>query len=306
MFILLPISVLGFTLNAVLTRAFQIKFPGKARLLTLYQGGFCLTAAIAFLCTSLMAREALFLPPLGLLLAALFGIFFYLAIALSAKGYALGSMSLTAIIFNMSLFLPLLYSVCFLNEVLTPIRILGIALILITMTLTALGGKGKNAEPVTLLWFVTVFFAFLSNGLTGVIQKGYFGVNADASTIFFMAIAYGTAALCFFLHVSLRACLGADKKTAPPSEEALVQGSGAPFPALTLFAVTSGLCSFGGNALLSMLCNEIDGSVLFPCANGGICVLSALSSFLMFKEKVTANKIIAIIIGLCAIVLLSL
>ena len=40
-----------------------------------------------------------------------FGIFFFLASAMSAKGNMIGSMALTSVIMNMSLIVPLLYSI---------------------------------------------------------------------------------------------------------------------------------------------------------------------------------------------------
>ena len=70
----------------------------------------------------------------------------------------------------------------------------------------------------------------------------------------------------------------------------------------------SGLGSYGGNALLGILSapGGIQGPVLYPCVNGGLCIVSALCSFLFFKEKPSARKLTAIGIGIVAIVLLNL
>ncbi len=70
--------------------------------------------------------------------------------------------------------------------------------------------------------------------------------------------------------------------------------------------ILAGLGSFGGNALLGILCIQVDAAVLSPSMNGGLGVASGLMSFLIFQARLTLRKAAAIVTGPVAIVLLNL
>lgn len=58
--------------------------------------------------------------------------------------------------------------------------------------------------------------------------------------------------------------------------------------------------------LATYLSTRIDGAVLYPVQSGGGFVLTVLFGFCFFKERVTVWKIIGLILGVGAIVLLNL
>ncbi len=226
-----------------------------------------------------------------LLSGMLFGVFYYVAVVASSNGYERGSMSLTSIIVNMSLFVPLLYSCLVLGDTLNLQRIIGIILIVLTMILAV--DRDKDAKKASLRWLVVVLCAFAANGITAVIQKEYVLRCGEQNTMVFMSVAYITASVLFFV-----TALGIKgEKDVRPAHAA---------PRLWLAAVVSGLGSFGGNALLGYLCNKVNGAVLYPCINGGLCVLCAVLSFLIFKETLSRRKLCAIAIGVTATVLICI
>ena len=63
---------------------------------------------------------------------------------------------------------------------------------------------------------------------------------------------------------------------------------------------------FTANGLLMGLNTSMPASVLYPMVNGGIGVIVAIVSCTFFRERITAQKLLAILTGLGAIVLLNL
>ena len=61
-----------------------------------------------------------------------------------------------------------------------------------------------------------------------------------------------------------------------------------------------------GQITLLAVNTKIPAIILFPCLNGGIALLSAIAFLSMFKEKINFSKIISLILGLVAIVLLAI
>ncbi len=287
-FILL--GVVAFSLNSVCTRFFQLRFSDPKRNISLYQAMFCLFAAILFFAFGDPGE----LPKADTVICGvLFGIFFFGAILASAIGFETGSMALTSVITNMSLLLPVLYSLLVLKESIDALHILGILLFLATFLLSS-GMAGK--EPIRLVWLSVVFAAFLSNGLTAVIQKHYILHAEQAQGLLLMCLAYLTAALLFFGEfLLLRRRIPA---TAPFSCKRLGQMTG--------LAMLSGIGSFGGNLLLTYLSDKVSGAVLYPCVNGGLCLLLTVISCCFFREKLNLRKLLALLCGGLAIVVLNL
>ncbi|MPN32724.1 hypothetical protein SDC9_180204 [bioreactor metagenome] len=54
------------------------------------------------------------------------------------------------------------------------------------------------------------------------------------------------------------------------------------------------------------LSTKIQAPVLYPSLNGGLCISVAAFAFLLFKEKMTLKKGMAIVTGIIAIVVLSI
>ena len=55
-----------------------------------------------------------------------------------------------------------------------------------------------------------------------------------------------------------------------------------------------------------MLCTEIPAGILYPTVNGGLCVITAMASFVIFREKPTVLKMLSILSGVAGIVILNL
>ncbi len=288
--LLLPLSVVGFALNGVCTKWFQQRLQRAPSSLLLYQGLFCLAAALCFGISSLPAF-ALDLYTLGM--GMLYGLLYVMAVWGLARGYQLGSLSLTDMLVNLSFVIPILYSVLFLHEGVRLTQAVGLVFLLAAFVLSYQSGEKGNGRTVH--WAILVFLAFLANGITAVIQKLYKREMPAAADGPFMGIAYLTAAALFLLLFWRR------RSAEEPRDRLTANPWG-----MTALAVVAGAGGFVGNGLLMRLSTQIDAVVLYPCVNGGLSLLLAAVSFLFFREKLTPRKGTAIAAGLVAIVLLNL
>ena len=76
--------------------------------------------------------------------------------------------------------------------------------------------------------------------------------------------------------------------------------------ALFFSSSAAGIGSCIGNGILSYLCTKINGGILYPFINGGLCVTVAIFSFAIFREKADKLKILSLITGIAAIILLNI
>lgn len=287
---LLLLTPFLFAVGSIGIRVFQLHFQNRRCAIWVFQGAYCIVATIAY---ATQIRQA---PDAGTaILAAIFGVFFFLATRNGARSYELGPMSLTSVISNSSLLIPTLVSVFVWNEVLTVRQIIGIVLLFATFIISA--NSEKNGGKVNLRWICVVFVAFLANGCTATLQK-FQEKRAVETGSAFLCIAYGTAALClagYSLYKYVR--------TDPSEPKVLFRGNPWLLAGLT---VASGLGSFGGNLLMQILCTKINGGIMYPVINGGLCVIVSLAAFFLFREKPTVRKCCAIVTGLAGIIILTI
>ncbi len=286
-------AVLAFSTNTLMTRTFQIKFQNSKHAINLYQALFCFTASVAYLSSALVQRVKFDIHIL--LPALLFGGCFSLAVLCSARCMEMGLMSLSSVITNLSLVLPVIFSWTVLGEAVELNAVIGLALIILTLVLSSLSASNDKCQDFK-KWLLFVSIAFLANGSSAIVQKQYKAQYGSEDLMMFMGCAYFISCVIFAVTYIKR-----NAKSELPVSRQIKHLKLFPL----IFAV-SGLGSFAGNGLLGYLCDKVNGGVLYPCINGGLCVVVAISSFLIFKEKPSKNKVAAIFTGVLAIVLLNL
>ena len=70
--------------------------------------------------------------------------------------------------------------------------------------------------------------------------------------------------------------------------------------------IMSSMGGFIGNSILMSLNTAMPASLLYPLVNGGIAVIVAIASCVIFQEKLTLQRLLTILTGLAAIVALNL
>ncbi len=285
-------GVLAFAANCLCVRIFQLRCARGRKDTDLFQAAFCTVGAVAYLASAGFEMELELAQGAS---AVLYGIFFASATLFSAACFQCGPMSVTSVIGNSSVVIPVLYSCVVLKEDITAFQIAGLLLLLVTFSFGAAASRDDGGKRVNVKWLVFLLIYFFSNGASAVVQKVYkLSANAsDGNT--YMSVAYMTAAAILAL-----SCL---RKTA---KEPKAPRDGKTVLLSVFLMLAAGLGSFIGNGVLMKLSTEIPAGVLYPFINGGLCVTVAVCSILLFREKMTLKKALTIFVGLAAVIILNL
>ena len=144
-------------------------------------------------------------------------------------------------------------------------------------------------------WYLLVFLAFFFNGMGAVLLNIYGRVAAAGQRNSYLALGYFVSALIYLAnHAMIR------RHTGPVAFRKLLR------PILPVLLLMSSMGGFIGNSILMSLNTAMPASLLYPLVNGGIAVIVAIASCVIFREKLTMQRLLTILTGLAAIVALNL
>lgn len=257
-----------------------------------FNGIMFLTAALLF-CPSVIKNGVTFLTCVsGIIMGILsvsFQIFYICA-------FSKGKMTLTVIINNFSMLLPMAVSFILFKEDFGALKITGTILALISFVFSV--SKEKTADCTAtrknnFLWLIFTMLVFLSNGLISVNQKVY-SMSAQKLQVFeFVAVAYITAAAMSFLILGVIS-LRNKKFTYAKQPEVLISGC--------LVGILLGVFQ----CLNTYAASVIDGTILYSAYNCGVSLLTTVTGRIIFKEKLSAKQYAGVFIGIAAILFLCL
>ena len=255
------------------------------------------------------------------------GISFLLAVAMLLLAVGKGDYSVSVIIINLSFFIPILLSAIFLDEKISLLQILGIAVLFFVIVFSniQLGGKGKkqgkggadlsqeqgggkdpsgkeslpkqgekNTAKAPLfkknanVWIFYAILACVFNGLVNFCLKvqQYYSPSQGQDTFYFImhlvSFLIGT-----ILVVSVK---GARVQRRHPAY-------------IPLAAAGLGLCVAFNYYPMSYLTEQVSAALLFGVATAGAILMSLVSGWIFFREKVTVRSIVSIVCCILAIAL---
>ena len=290
-FLLAILSASAHSVSSVSLRLYQTKLQKSVADLRLFQGLAMLLAAI---CYFTLNGFSLALDKTGLLLALCYGLDLVLTGITVSICYQCGPMSLTSVISNACVVLPIAVGCIFYGEVMHFNQILGIVLLAITLALPCFE-SGNTGGKISWQWFPLILLAFFFNGMGAVLLNIYGRVADAAGRNAYLSIGYFVGAFCY-----LCISFSHHKRMHIKPEKTFFA------PLLLPVLLGSALGSFIGNGLLMALNTKMPATILYPMVNGGIGVLVAIISCTFFKEKLTVLKFIAILTGVASIVFLNL
>ena len=222
--------------------------------------------------------------PLSILIGGAFiGVFFLFALSSQRAGIAI-----TAVSSKMSVVIPTAAGFLLFNDLLSPLKIIGIVLALIALYL-ALYKKQIAHTKFDFRLILLPLFIFVGTGANDLLMKiaDFYFVENDVllllSTIFSIALIIGTIVL-IYNYITL--------KTTLKLKNFLAGG-------------LLGLINFGSTYYLFRSMEIFDNSLLFPIRNTGVVVLSAIIALLLFKEKIAKVNWIGIALAVVAIIMIS-
>lgn len=265
--------------------------------LQLFNGCFTVIAMLGALTVAVLQGDRLYLPLSGILAAFAFGCLFSATVFTNLKALEEGPLSLTTLIVNFSLIMPLAYSFIFLDEAVTLTRVVGIIMLVICMVLFAnpkITGEGKFSVK----WLVYSVLALLCNGTLSLISKIYAMHTDNAYAAPYLIYCYFFAVLVsFLLFFVLDRRQKAEKRT---KAKAFFTKQ------MCGIILLVGAANYLLNFSVVRLATAMDGAIVYPAIQGGGPIIAALLSRLLFKEHISLKKAAAIALGAAAIVLLNL
>ena len=221
---------------------------------------------------------------------AIFGILTVAFQVTYMQAMSMGNVSLTVMLVNLSMIIPVVFSVIVFRETLTLLN--GVGILLILLALVACTEKHSTTGGRTQNWFLWAFAASALNGALAICLKIFGTTPFKAENRAFVAWAYLTAfALSLLLYLVLKA--NRKEKTFQTGWKPILIGGGA---GITLAVFQT---------LNAWAVSRIHAAVFFPSYNGGSLILSTLSGVLLLKDKLKKTQLLAILLGIAAIVLLN-
>ena len=223
-------------------------------------------------------------------LTLLLGFWFILTYVLIVESSQQSGVTITSLSSKLSVVIPTLFGILFLKETLGLMAGIGIVLALIALFLVV-GGKDKGktkAEKKTLILLLPIFI-FFSTGIGDIMMKMTEQRNTSGDMIPMIAFIYF---ISFLFGVMLVAYDLIAKKTKWQWKNAL--------GGLVLGAV-----NFFSTCCIYQAMRVFDNVVMFPVYNIGVVCLSALSGWLLFKEKLTWKNYLGLVIAIIAVILIT-
>lgn len=227
--------------------------------------------------------------------AALYGIAMLTAQFFFLFAVGRGPVSVSTLFYSCGFILPTFWGIVRFHEPVGVLQLVGVALVLLSFVLS-MGERKDEGKKADWIWCVFAVSAAACSGTVGIVQKEFSKLSACPLDCFlFVAFAFSS-----LVGVVLAAALGAweQRKKGKPERGEVKR---ALWGGLPLGAIMG-----ASNKLNTYLAGVFESVVTFPCVNGGRIVLTAIVSALLFKEKTALRQKIAVVVGVLAIVFISI
>jgi len=226
------------------------------------------------------------------IMSFILAILFITGFNIMAISFQKSGVALTAIIQKMSLVMPASVAIAFYGEALTVTKGIGILLALLAIVLVNRPPASNDSQAFDKSLLIWPLITFVMSGIIEIIlfiSEAHGLVGDDG--VLFTASAFAQAAILGSIYAIYLIFKGANR----PSVKEVIGG------------VTLGLPNYLSIYLLVYLLSKgWDGSLLFPLNSIGILVLTAAAGFVLYKERIHRANFSGIILGIGAIILLSL
>lgn len=231
----------------------------------------------------------------SLLFATLLAIVMIPYYMVGIKVLSLGSLAVYSMFMMLGgMLVPFFYGVFFLNEALSVAKIIGTVLLCLFIILQAFSQRSSESSSQNKklgLFFALCVLIFFINGATGVIAKAH---QISADPIDEISFTFISCLLTTVFSALLLPFAYLKSKDAPILQ---IKSTLKLKPMIIMSLI--GASAYTGSFLHLMAASSVPASVQFPLVSGGVIVLSALVSALIFKEKLSLREWLAVT-GVCA------
>ncbi len=221
-------------------------------------------------------------------LSILTGFWFIFTYLLMTASTQRSGVTVTSLSSKLSVVLPTLAGVLLFSEKLNFVATMGIVLALVALVLVV-GGKNATNKDIKINWLLPVLI-FFGTGTGDILMKLTEQQNSSDDMGFMIAFIYFIAMLFGFLVVAFDLIRSKSKwqwKSA-------------------IGGITLGVINFFSTFCVYNAMRCFDNVVLFPVYNIGVVCLTALTGWLLFKEKLTWKNYMGLAIAILAVILITL
>ncbi len=246
---------------------------------------------------------------LALIVYALFGISFeqmsdptYIMFGIFYAIFATGSVmfhivamkyapvALCSLVFCAGFIITTLYCAIFLGESISPLKAIGMV-VLVASIVSVVYRKSDTDKKTNYKFLLFSIPAMLSSGFLGITQKEFAIRYGNEGVNSYLFLSFGLILLIFLI---ARLCY-------MPREIKRIATVKFIVPALIYAAIF-----VATNKLNLYLASVIDGVILFPFLNGGAIALTAITSYILFKEKLNLRQWIGTACCIGSIIMVAL
>ncbi len=288
MYWLLAVTTVCAAGKAIICKQLGAEDKGSRSMFSWNSGIYLVASAVAFLYLFPDFGALFRVSPFTFVLSAIFAAFLLFTQITEIKAMSLGSASMTILIYSGGFLLPIAYGGLFANEQISPLRWVGIAVMIAAMVFII---RPRKDGSVSAAWAVMSLLALVGSGMVAVTQKHHQNTVYADELACFVTLGLLFASLFSFIVACVRK--GPQK---PPRLTKKDVG----------FVVISGVCIGALNLLNLFLAGKIDAAVQFPVYNIGCMILTALFGAFVLKETHTKSQYAGFVLGCLSIVLIGL
>ena len=201
-----------------------------------------------------------------------------------------GSVSVCSLVYAACFIIPTVFTAVCYNEKFSAFRIIGIAVMLLSVILVSIKGE-KNANS-SKKYLIFAFMAMICAGSVGIMQKAFSHIYSGMGINEYLFLAF-----LFMLVFSVVGKAIVRLKTNSSQKHKMN---------FYILAFALSLSVVIANKLNMFLVGVLPGLIFFPVINGGTIMFSTLVSKYLFKEQLSFLSWCGIIMGILAIVLIAL
>ncbi len=282
--VLFAVTILANITGGILKTWFSKKKTDSAFDFYLYNTVISLVSALVIF---VMNRGIGAVSAETLALSVIFGIVTALGAVLNSMALTCGPWTYTAMFTALSTVIPTLSGVFLWDESISIGQYVGIFLLIACIVLSA--ERKATDKKATARWFFLCALLFFAIGSVGVLQKVQRrSAHADELGAFLMiSFLIGAAFLGF--------CAFLFRKKAPSR----VHWTKNLFPWVS--ALFTGIAVALNNVLNLFLSGEVPTVVFFPLVNGSALMLTAVSSLVLFRERLSPRRWIGLFVGVLSL-----
>jgi len=249
-----------------------------------YNGLIFLFSALIFLGNAFSCPLPVVLYGAG---AGLFSVLFQFCY-LEAMGC--GNVSISMMIANAAMVFPIVLSIVLFGEQVSPLRILGIALIAVALYLSV-DRTQKSSDRRK--WLLFSFAGLLANGSIMVIQRFFTRSPYAADSQAY--VAWSNIAATLISGISVLISFTKGQRTSFQVR-----------PVVLFYAAVPGFILATHGAIQTKALTTMDSSLVMPACTGGGLIATTVLGFLLLRDKLRPKQIASVAIGLVALVLMNL